>query len=93
MTSAKIDSVVPQLEQITQLLKDCVMAQQQQEGENADGGGTKGATHQQQQSQRQQQFQNDREVFFTPPWDTKVGQMQQVVRALQRHAQSVVENR
>lgn len=37
--------------------------------------------------------QKDHELHFDPPWGTKIGQLQQVVRALHRHTDMMLENR
>ncbi|KAI3415374.1 hypothetical protein GPALN_004985 [Globodera pallida] len=36
---------------------------------------------------------SDREVLFIPPWETKIGQLQQVVRTIQRNSDAVLDNR
>lgn len=35
----------------------------------------------------------DKEVQFIPPWETKIGQLQQVVRSLRQNADTYLQNR
>ena len=95
---SQIEEVVPQLEQITQLLKNCVFHKQSDstnKSDNGNGGnagsgvGNSGGTRQQQQQSKEER---DRELRFEPPWETKIGQLQQVVRALHRHADGFLDN-
>jgi hypothetical protein len=40
-----------------------------------------------------QKYSSDSEVVFTPPWETKIGQLQQVVRSLHQDANVYLKNR
>jgi hypothetical protein len=43
--------------------------------------------------QRPQNYSLDNEIQFIPPWETKIGQLQQVVRSLHRDANVYLKNR